>query len=214
MKAVSTQCKTSIENVIPVFTVTMGKASVEIPNSVWETLGQTSDKLAKSYNLNDPESIMSSRNTLQRILAATFDRDELAFLTQHSQALDLLDDSLDGITRAHELAQAIAGMVTILEKVAAIGRQVDASLVNDEIRHFAESEHRRRIAQTIEGSRVFARCYDRSQITDLILRAVEDKEDSQWESLADDEQAAIGWASELPSRNMGLPWGFSILALN
>jgi hypothetical protein len=192
----------------------MGKASVEISSSVWETLVQTSDKLAKTYDLNDPEDVMSSRSTLQRILSATFDRDELAFLTQHSQALNLLDDSLDGLSRAHVLAQAIAGLVTILENVAATGRQVNAAVVNEVISHFAESEHRRRIAEMIEGSRVFARCYDRSQITDLVLRAVEDKEASKWESLADDEQAAIGWASELPSRNMGLPWGFTILALN
>lgn len=190
----------------------MGRASVEISSSVWETLVQIFDKLSQTYNLNDPEGVMSSHATLQRILAATFDRDELAFLTQHSQALDLLDDSLDGITRAHVLAQAIAGMVTILESVTATGRQVDASLVANETRHFAESEHRRRIADMIENSHVFARCYDRSQITNLILRAVEDKEVPQWETLIDDNQ--IGWASELPSRNMGLPWGFSILALN
>lgn len=197
-----------------VFSVTMGKASVQITVSVWETLSQTYGKLVKTYNLDDPQGVLSKPETLQGLLEATFDHDELAILTKHSQDLGILDDSLDDITRAHVLAQAIAGIVTVLEHIASSRRQVDQYLVSEEIQHFAESSHRQRIQDTIEGSRVFGRCYDRSQIANLILRAVEDKEVAKWDSLADDEQAAIGWASELPSRNMGLPWGFTILALN
>jgi len=197
-----------------VFSVTLGTASVQITVSVWETLVQTYNKLYKTYNLDDPQGILSKPDTLQSILGATFDRDELAILTKHSQDLGILDDSLDDVTKAHVLAQAIAGIVTVLEHIASTRKQVDEHLVSDEIQHFAESSHRQRIAETIEGSRVFARCYHKSQIANLILKAVEDKEVAKWDSLADDDQAAIGWASELPSRNMGLPWGFTILALN
>lgn len=192
----------------------MGKATVQISASVWETLSQTYGRIHAAYNLDDPLAIIQKPSTLRNIIEATFDRDELPIVTKHSQARGMLDDSLDDTARARVLAQAIAGIVTVLELIVSTHKTIDADLVRAEIRRFGQSSHRQRIAETMEGSHIFGRCYDRSQIAALILGAVKDGEAAETNALADDEQAALGWASELPSRNMGVPGGFTILALN
>ncbi|ROT42020.1 hypothetical protein SODALDRAFT_318790 [Sodiomyces alkalinus F11] len=202
--------KDAIDSVLPSFSVTLGHASIQTTDSIWESAVQCFEQILEAY---EARAVLSGLENLRSILQATFDEEVRGLLDSDAQGLSLLDDSLDDATKARVLAQVVAGTVAVLERTTDSGRLVSVERFGAEVRRFAESDHRRRLVETIEGSKVFARCYAPQQIRDVMVRAVEDRHDGEdW--LGEDGQSAIGWATELPSRNMGLPWGFTILALN
>ncbi|WYZ43115.1 hypothetical protein EsH8_VI_000814 [Colletotrichum jinshuiense] len=208
----STTCRKSIDNTMSHFTLSIGKASVQNSVSLWTTLSQCYNEIAKTFNLQDPEGILSTQDSISKVVHATFDHDEHGLIEQNSSSmLNYLDDA----AKAHMLAQAIAGMVAFFQKLAAhhYGPITNASF-DREVQRFAECELRSAMIRKIEESRIFGRCYTKSQIADLIMGAVEGKVNDAEFTSEDEYQNAIGWATELPARNMGLPWGFSIMALN
>ncbi|KAM0327023.1 hypothetical protein ACHAQA_006146 [Verticillium albo-atrum] len=198
---------------MPYFTVSMGQTAIT-STSIWETLLRCFSHINQSYNLQDPNAILSSQDSLRSLLKTTFDRDAQAFLARHSENLDVLDDSLNGPTKARLLARAVAGIVAVFDHLSSSRGDITQEVFDHHVQHFANSDKCRRIISKIEESRVFTRCYAKSQIADVICNAVEDGPDTVDLGLDEDDKAAIEWASELPSRNMGLPWGFTILALN
>ncbi|KAG7146527.1 hypothetical protein HYQ46_004672 [Verticillium longisporum] len=209
----SQTCRRSVESVMPYFTVSMGQAAITSP-SLWKTLLRSYSHINQTYNLQDSHGVLSCQAGLKSILNTTFDREAQAFLDRHSENLDVLDDSLNGPAKARLLARAVAGVVAVFEHLSACRGEITQEVFDQQVQHFAESDQCRRIIAKIEESKVFSRCYAKSQLADVICQAVEDGSDTASLGLGEDDQAAIEWASELPSRNMGLPWGFTILALN
>lgn len=195
------------------FSTSQGHASIQDTDSLWDSATQCFDKLVKSYGLAF-DNRTSHQDILRSILRATFDKDICGFLDNDAQTISRLDDALDEVTKARVMAQAVAGMSVVLERLQHDDIPITAQRFNVEVQRFAQSEHRRRLVDMIEHSRTFGRCYATVQIRDVIVKAVEDRCDTLADVLGEDGQTAIGWASELPSRNMGLPWGFTILALN
>ncbi|KAM0270641.1 hypothetical protein ACHAQH_009357 [Verticillium albo-atrum] len=209
----SQTCRQSVESVMPYFTVSMGQAAITSP-SIWKTLLRSFSHINQTYNLQDPQDILSSHASLKSILQTTFDREAEAFLDRHSESLDVLDDSLNGPAKARLLARAVAAIVAVFDHLSIYRGEITQETFDHHVQQFAKSDQCRRIISKIEESRVFSRCYAKSQLADVICQAVEDGVDTASLGLGEDDQAAIEWASELPSRNMGLPWGFTILALN
>ncbi|KAL2873025.1 hypothetical protein SGCOL_011824 [Colletotrichum sp. CLE4] len=208
----STTCRQSIDSTMSHFTLSMGKASVQNNVSLWTTLSQCYAEIAKTFNVQDAEGILSTPDSISKVVHATFDHDVHGLIEQHSSSMA---SYLDDATKAHMLAQAIAGMVAFFQKLAAHHQgPVTQASFDREVRRFAECELRSAMIRTIEESRIFGRCYTTSQIADLIMGAVEGKVNDAEFTSEDEYQNAIGWATELPARNMGLPWGFSIMALN
>ncbi|KAF4862265.1 hypothetical protein CGCSCA1_v014770 [Colletotrichum siamense] len=209
----STICKKSIDSTMSHFTLSMGQASVQNNVSMWTTLSQCYDEIAKTFALQDPDSVITNPASISAVVHATFDHDAHQLVEQgHSSMLHGIDD----VTKAHMLAQAIAGMVAFFRKLATHHEHgpVTQATFDRDVRRFAECELRAAMIRKIEESRIFGRCYTKSQIADLIMDAVEGKvNDAEFVS-EDEYQNAIGWATELPARNMGLPWGFTIMALN
>ncbi|KZL80127.1 hypothetical protein CI238_05431 [Colletotrichum incanum] len=205
-------CRKSINSTMSHFTVSMGKASVQNNVSLWTTLSQCYDEIAKNFNLQDPEGILSTSDSISKVVRATFDHDEHGLIEQNSSSMTKY---LDDVTKAHMLAQAVAGMVAFFQKLTSHhhGPVTQASF-DREVHRFAECELRSAMIRKIEESRLFGRCYTKSQIADLIMSVVEGKVNDAEFTSEDEYQNAIGWATELPARNMGLPWGFSIMALN
>ncbi|KAL2760975.1 hypothetical protein ACRALDRAFT_2024847 [Sodiomyces alcalophilus JCM 7366] len=206
--------KAAIDGAMPLFSVTLGHAAIPNTHSIWESAVQCFEQILEAY---DARAVLSGQDNLRSILQATFDEEVRGLLDADAQeAMGLLDDALDDATKARVLAQVVAGTVAVLERTTDFGRPADAERFRAEVRRFAESGHRGRLVETIEGSRVFGRCYASQQIRDVIVRAADDRHDSEGSAgwLEEEGESAIGWATELPSRNMGLPWGFTILALN
>lgn len=194
------------------FTLSLGQASVQNSVSLWATLSQCYEEIAKTFNLQDPEGVLSTPDSISKVVHATFDHDEHRLIEQHSSTmLNYLDDA----TKAHMLAQAIAGIVAFFRKLASHHQgPVTAASFDREVQRFAKCKLRSAMIRKVEDSRIFGRCYTKSQIADLIMDAVEGEVDDAEFTTEDEYQNAIGWATELPVRNMGLPWGFSIMALN
>lgn len=201
---------------MPSFTVTNGHAAIQPNDTIWESTVHCFEQILDAY---DARAVLSGQEHLRSTLRATFDEEVRGLLDSGAQAMGLLDDALDDPSKARVLAQVIAGTVAVLERTVTDAdpeKRVSAERFRAEVQRFAESEHRQRLAGMIGGSKMFGRCYAPQQIRDLIVRAVEDRQDGDGSAvwLGDEGESAIGWATELPSRNMGLPWGFTILALN
>ncbi|KAK1974225.1 hypothetical protein LZ30DRAFT_694492 [Colletotrichum cereale] len=211
----SATCRKSIDGTMSHFTVSMGKASVQNNVSLWTTLSQCYDEVAKAFALDDPEGVLSTPDSISKVVHATFDHDEHGLIEQDSSAMA---NHLDDAAKAHMLAQAVAGTVAFFQKLASSSSHrrgpVTQAAFDREVRRFAECELRSAMIRKIEQSRLFGRCYTKSQIADLIMDVVEAKVGDAEFASEDEYQNAIGWATELPARNMGLPWGFSIMALN
>jgi hypothetical protein len=123
---------------------------------------------------------------------------------------------LDETTNARMLAQAITGMIILFQGFSN-QTEITPRLFDEELERFAESERRSQAMNKIQASNLFVRCYVRSQILGLIIDTAGEKESrAVMPVVASDEdyQSVISWATELPPRNMGLPWGFTIMALN
>ncbi|KAK2031641.1 hypothetical protein LX32DRAFT_650592 [Colletotrichum zoysiae] len=217
----SAVCRKSIDSTMSHFTVSMGKASVQNNVSLWTTLSQCYDEVAGTFALQDPEGVLSAPESISKVVHATFDHDEHGLVEQDSSAMA---NHLDDAAKAHMLAQAVAGTVAFFRRLASSpshtrrGGPVTQAGFDREVRRFAECELRSAMIRKIDESRLFGRCYTKSQIADLIMDAVEgggvsDSDDAEFAS-EDEYQNAIGWATELPARNMGLPWGFTIMAIN
>lgn len=195
------------------FTLSMGQASVQNNVTMWTTLSQCYDEIAKTFALQDPENIIANPESISAVVHATFDHDAHGLVEQQSSSMM---HCIDDVTKAHMLAQAIAGMVAFFRKLAIHHEHqpvTNASFDRD-LQRFADCELRSAMIRKIEDSRIFGRCYTKNQIADLIMDAVDGKVDDAEFTSEDEYQNAIGWATELPARNMGLPWGFSIMALN
>ncbi|EFQ30421.1 uncharacterized protein GLRG_05565 [Colletotrichum graminicola M1.001] len=209
----SATCKKSIDSTMSHFTVGMGKASVQNNVSLWTTLSQCYDEVAKTFALQDPEGVLSAPDSISKVVHATFDHDEHGLIEQGSSAMA---NHLDDAAKAHMLAQAVAGTVAFFRRLASSHRRgpVTQAGFDREVRRFAECGLRSAMIRKIDESRLFGRCYTKSQIADLILDAVEGNVSDAEFASEDEYQNAIGWATELPARNMGLPWGFTIMAIN
>ncbi|TKW50471.1 hypothetical protein CTA1_5526 [Colletotrichum tanaceti] len=206
-------CRKSIDSTMSHFAVSMGRASVQNNVSLWTTLSQCYGEIAKTFNLQDPEGILSTPESISKVVHATFDHDEHGLIERDSSSMA---NHLDDATKAHMLAQAVAGTVAFFRELASHHRRgpVTQAGFDREVRRFAGCELRSAMIRTIAESRLFGRCYTKSQIADLIAAAVEGKVNGAEFASEDEYQNAIGWATELPARNMGLPWGFSIMAIN
>ncbi|KAF6834883.1 hypothetical protein CMUS01_05966 [Colletotrichum musicola] len=211
----SALCRNSVEKTLSHFTLSMGQASVQNNVSMWMTLSQCYDEIAKTFALPDPEFILSLPSSISAVVHATFDHEAHGLVEPGSSSML---DGLDDVTKAHMLAQAVAGMVAFFRRLAAHHDHAYAPVTREsfdrEVSRFAGCELRAAMIRKVEESRIFGRCYVKSQIAELVMDAVEGKVTDAEFSSEDEYQNAIGWATELPARNMGLPWGFTIMALN
>jgi hypothetical protein len=200
----------SVDAVTIYFTLSQGQASIRTDLAIWTILNQCLQKISAVFHLPDKDGVLSSSSTVQRLLQAIFDTQIQGFLSQDSS---VILSQLDRTTRAQILAQAIAGFVSVFRRLAKAGLGVTSAVFNRETQRFAESEERRALMMAIEGSNLFNNCYTESQISDLIVHAIEERERNRI-ILNEETEQLVSWATELPDRDMGLPCGFTILPVN
>lgn len=194
-----------------------------------ELLNQVYGSILDTFALRDPQKVLFDEESLFRILHATFDTSTRAFVLAESSSVLL--PHLDGPCPVIIFTQAIAGIILFLRRVeetvapsdrgAPDGTHLSAGVFARELQLMAESDARRRTLDILdrEGSALFGACFMRSQVDRLIWKAIEDRDDGMVEL----PMAGIGeellhkgvaWVSDRPCRNMGLPSGFTIIALN
>lgn len=215
----------------------LGHPSLPSSPSLPTLLAQSLVKITDIFNLPDPHSLLRSPSTLPRILEAIFDATgSLKLVLDDSD----LAESLDEHDRTCLYVQAVAGMVAVFRRLLnKRGREMTEGVLEGEVRVFAGSEERREILDKIAGKKeLFSCCYTRGHVVEVVLEVVEGRDDEEEE---EDEEVAVeevswgsdvrgvfasggvrekfssdtaAWEGERPCKNMGLPWGFTIMALN
>ncbi|KAH7143589.1 hypothetical protein EDB81DRAFT_884197 [Dactylonectria macrodidyma] len=206
----------AVDAAVEVFSIDHGHAEVPNDRCPLEALSSALRKISATFNLDvDPEVDLNSRETLHRILQAIFDTDTQGFLEQETSDIFA---HLTSTQKDRILAQAIAAATIIFKRLAETGRTVTRGLLNREAQLFAESDQRTLMQDSIEESPVFDHCEGKSDITKAITDAIEAEESpSTPQPLVVDDKLDFNFSpnsSHERPKNMGLPWGFTIMSIN
>ncbi|PKS04939.1 hypothetical protein jhhlp_008305 [Lomentospora prolificans] len=220
---ISEKSSAAIAALTTYFTVTPN-APVSIPTNLsLYSITQSCYTIAKQTFLfpEDPSSPpLSDIAAPSQVIDAIFDTDAKLFFEDAPLLANLTSDH-----KASLLAQAIVGLVLFFRHLADALKSEEQAYVTSylfakELESFRLSEERIAALNAVESSSLFAACRSRKQIDKLISRVVERAFNEQELSdmledagVNEDAVGSLGWAIERP-RNMGLPWGFSILPVN
>ncbi|KAK0703879.1 hypothetical protein B0T26DRAFT_733121 [Lasiosphaeria miniovina] len=201
-------------------------------------------KAVQIFNMRDSAGVLTDSSLLGRVLEATFDPGERLLLDQslHYSTADsgtmLL--SLSPHERAVLLTQALAGIVLFLYKLADTQwphedflspYTLSARTLEHALRDISSGHEKGVVLETVEASPIFASCQLKSQVADLIARAVEQAEDGRApnfvangrhassraiivEDDADLQEISMSFVNDKNPDDMVLPCGLSILRLN
>ncbi|ROV90127.1 hypothetical protein VPNG_09797 [Cytospora leucostoma] len=110
---------------------------------------------------------------LRKILTAIFDEDHRAFVLDEADPRILA--TMDADAKAVVFAQAIAGIVYFLRKVAACSSTLSPEVFEAKLQRFAQSQERRTLLLAIEKSPVWTNCFEKAHIGNMIMDAVKGK---------------------------------------
>lgn len=195
----------------------LGRLSIPAEACLFGLLDQCFTKIKGIFNLNDPSNVLGESSSLEQILNAVFDTTSLAFVTEKSVRIVA---GLDDHDKSCLFVQAVVGMVLVFRRLSTAPAVLSASLFSRELQLFAESEQRRAALDKIGGSALFSSCYTKSAVVDFLVTAVDEQTGGHHDSLplntagADLLSDSVAWVSDRPCKNMGLPWGFTIMTLN
>jgi hypothetical protein len=207
----------SIEASLEFYIVESSRVSILPESSLLDLLSRCFAKFTRIFNIDDSHAVLSSPAALERMVDAIFDTQSRAFITENSLPMIA---GLDDQAKACLLSQAIAGLVLIFRRLASSGVELSHGRLSKELQLFSESEQRQNMLEKIEGSHVLVSCATRNQLVSLLKNAVEDTTRKHHDELPlsmlgeDLLNDGVAWVSDRPCRNMGLPWGFTIMAIN
>ncbi|KXX72822.1 hypothetical protein MMYC01_210306 [Madurella mycetomatis] len=168
----------------------MGRLCVPAETPLFGLLGQCFDRFTAIFNLEDPCNILAESSTLERILSSI------------------------------STPRLSPGMALIFQRLGSAGRELSASLLSRELQLFSESEKRRAVLEKIVGTHLLSSCYTKNAIVEFVVEAVEGSELGHYDTLPlskageDLLSDGVAWVIDRPCKNMGLPWGFTIMAIN
>ncbi|KAF5017296.1 hypothetical protein F66182_10794 [Fusarium sp. NRRL 66182] len=206
----------AVDAAVQVFAIEQGH--VAIPNDLCplDALSNILHTISSVFKLNVcPNLDLNCRDTLHRILQSIFDTNTQSFLEQETSEIFA---HLSSKQKARILAQAIAAVTIIFQRLAETGQQVSWGVFNREAQLFAESDQRALMQSAIEGDRVFEDCQRKNDIAEAILAAIDaDRDPATPQPVACDDKLDFMFSPSAAlehSKNMGVPWGFSIMAIN
>ncbi|KAK4166919.1 hypothetical protein QBC43DRAFT_11372 [Cladorrhinum sp. PSN259] len=212
------RCQASIEASISPIQIQLGRLALPAESTIHTLLTQSYTKLTEIFNLHDPESLLSSQSTFSHILDAILDTSSRPFANPDSE---LILAGLDDHDKACLYLQAVVGMVLILERLKSSSSDLSAGLLARKLQLFAESKQRQAVLDAIAGSHCFSESYTRNDVVEFLVNAIQDREVDDFSlptPSGEELLVSVGnsWdgSSERPCKNMGLPWGFTIMALN
>jgi hypothetical protein len=208
-------CTAAVNAAIDVFTIDQGH--VTIPNDLCplDALSSILRNISSVFELDVcPELNLTCRDILHRILQSIFDTNTQLVLEQETSEIFA---HLSSKQQARILAQAIAAFTVVFQRLAQTGEKVNYGVLNREAQLFAESDQRALMQGLIEGDNVFEECRKKSDIAEAILAAIDADEDAATPQpvAADDKHDFVfSPSAALEHKSMGVPWGFSIMAIN
>lgn len=110
---------------------------------------------------------------LRKILSAVFDEDRRAFVLDEADPRILATTSAEA--KAVVFAQAIAGIVCFLRKVAACSSTLSPEVFEAKLQRFARSGERRALLAAVEASPLWTNCFEKAHIGNMIMDAVKGK---------------------------------------
>jgi hypothetical protein len=191
----------------------LGRPSLPAETCLFTLISQTFATVRNIFSLNDPNGVLAESSSREKMLRATFDNSSIAFVTEKSG--EVFAD-LDEHDKTCLYVQAVAGIVSIFRRLSVAGVVLSTAVFARELRLFRESEQRQAMLVMIASSSLLRTCYTKIAIAELVMAAMEQGEaahgaDAPKEDLLSD---ATSWVNDRPCKNMGLPWGFTIMALN
>lgn len=213
----SLKCQASIQASVEHLTFNLGRLSPPSETCLFSLLHQCFAKVRDIFNLDDPSSILAEQSSLERILNAVFDTTSLAFVTEKSVRIVA---GLDDHDKTCLFVQAVAGMVLVFRRLSMAATMLQPSVFSRELQFFAESEQRRAALDKIAASSLFSSCYTKTAMVDFLVGVIDEQMGGRGDGLlrttagADLLSDSVAWAGSRPCKNMGLPWGFTIMALN
>lgn len=195
----------------------MGRLAIPSDTTLFSLLNQSYAKSTTIFAIRDSEGILSDPSSLERILGSIFDTTSRAFVTEKSlRTLAGLDDR----DKACLFVQAAAGIAMILERLRNARTEMTPSLFSRELQLFAESDARRNMLDKIGASSLFDSCFTGGVMADFVMATIEGRETGHYENLPlgrlgeDPLSDDVAWISDRPCKNMGQPWGFTIMTIN
>ncbi|KAH7627982.1 hypothetical protein B0T09DRAFT_345604 [Sordaria sp. MPI-SDFR-AT-0083] len=104
------------------------------------------------------------------------------------------------------------------------GDSMMTCLLSRELQLFADSEQRKTMLHRIGKTTLLSHCYTKDELVRFVVATLEDRgvlgqrhEDGGLPLNAVGEDLLsenVAWVSDRSCKNMGLPWGFTIMALN
>jgi len=224
----------SIESATDHLTIDQGRLHVPEETCLFSLLKQTLVQFVTTYDTlpSSLQSLLLSQPTsLDRIINSIFDTSSLAFVTEQEFRIEA---GLDDHDKATLFVQAVAGMAMIFERLSSVvastssdsSDQKTSCLFSRALQLFAESEQRRTMLDRIGQTSLLSHCYTKDELVSFLVAIVEDRRlpgaaDGSSSSLLplnavgeDLLSESVAWVSDRSCKNMGLPWGFTIMALN
>ncbi|KAK4247542.1 hypothetical protein C7999DRAFT_41193 [Corynascus novoguineensis] len=211
------KCQASIEASVDFLNLSLGRLSIPAEACLFSLLNQCFAKTKAIFNLTDHANVLGEPSSLERILNSIFDTGSLPLVTEKSVRITA---GLDDHDRSCLFLQAVAGMVLIFQRLSQAGGVISNKLLSRELQLLAESEQRSAVLDKIGSSHVFSSCYTKNSVVDFLMASIDGHNDEPHECLALNETGeyllsnSVAWVSDRPCKNMGLPWGFTIMSLN
>ncbi|KAK1751306.1 hypothetical protein QBC47DRAFT_80661 [Echria macrotheca] len=218
------------------FSVNTGHARKADGMDVSEILPNFWAKAVNIFNMRDVSCVLSNPGLLERVLFATFEKDQRPLLEESLHRSSTDQTILLGLSpheRAVLLTQELASIVMFLDKLADMQwpqrdpfGTVTAYSIESDLRAIAVGRGKRELLETIEGSTIFTTSPLKQAIADLITRAVEqaDKAVSPHGRgagraivVVDDselQEMSLTYVNDKAPDDMVLPCGLTILPLN
>lgn len=213
----------SIETSYPLFVIHTNHVTTLPNETLFSLCQQIFDTAITTFAIHDAEHVLShSNNGLRRILCAIFDAEHRAFVLEDSdRILAVLDDDAKSII----LAQATAGMVFILRRLADYSTELTPAVFERILRTFTTCEKRTVMLQQIEKAPLWSDCFAKAQIGDMIMNAVHGRaqvdekssalvSDVEVEDVDEIATSAMWNDGPHPQRTFGVPDAFTIQVLN
>ncbi|EMT73390.1 hypothetical protein NOF04DRAFT_1329169 [Fusarium oxysporum II5] len=211
---IGTTRRTAVNAAIDIFAIDQGHVTLPDDLCPLDALSSILRNISSVFELDVSADLdLTCRNILHRILQFIFDTNTQSALEEDSEIFAHLSSK----QKARILAQAIAAFTVIFQRLAQTGEKVTYGVLNREAQLFTESDQRALMQSLIEGDAVFENCTRKSDIAEAILSAIDADEDAATPQpvAADDKQDFMFSPSAAQEhKNMGVPWGFSIMAIN
>ncbi|KAK3321692.1 hypothetical protein B0H66DRAFT_574238 [Apodospora peruviana] len=210
----SSKCQTGIAASLDHLSCSLGRLSFPQETTLFSLLTRCYDNFVSVFALEDQSNILPST---ERLLSSIFDTGSRAFVLEKSSRI------LGGLPDHDKVClfiQAVAGMAMVFQRLGSAEAELSHRLLSRELQLFAESEQRHSMLDKIAASHLLSSCYTKSEAIAFLMGILKDcatdsREDLPLTTVGEETpNDSVSWVSDRPCKNMGLPWGFTIMAIN